>query len=382
MSRQSLKVGIVAGESSGDLLGASLMHAITNQVSNVEFYGVGGDSMIAAGLHSLVDIEQFAVNGFVDPLLRAPSLLRALRLLIQRLTTMDVVVGVDFNVFNLLMERGLRKRGVPTAHYVSPSVYAWRKGRVKTIKKAADVVMVLFPFETKIYHDLGVRAEFVGHPTADRFDPEVTKCALKQQAKSELRLPHDKVIVSLMPGSRGSEIKFHFELFLSAAQLFQSRSNDCDTLFVVPSGHPSVKAAWQARQHEFKTLDLHITDADATKVLAASDLALVKSGTSTLEAMLMKTPMVVVYRLGALTAYVIRKLMYIEQVALPNILAQKELVPEFLQDAATPEVLAAALVEQHRRDTERLMVEFADLHRTLKRNAAERAAETVLSLVS
>ena len=224
MKGQALKIGIVAGESSGDLLGASLMKAITNETSNVEFHGVGGDEMLAMGLKSLVDIDQFAVNGFVDPLLRAGSLLRSLRLLIRELAAMDVVVGVDFNVFNLLMERGLRKRGVPTAHYVSPSVYAWRRGRVKTIKKASDVVMTLFPFETQIYEDHGVRAEFVGHPTADRFffDPNVSKAGLVRESRQELGLPNNRCIVALMPGSRGSEIKFHFEMFLAGRPAISS----------------------------------------------------------------------------------------------------------------------------------------------------------------
>ena len=357
------------------------MKAITNETSNVEFHGVGGDEMLAMGLKSLVDIDQFAVNGFVDPLLRAGSLLRSLRLLIRELAAMDVVVGVDFNVFNLLMERGLRKRGVPTAHYVSPSVYAWRRGRVKTIKKASDVVMTLFPFETQIYEDHGVRAEYVGHPTADRFDPNVSKAGLVRESRKELGLPNDRCIVALMPGSRGSEIKFHFEMFLAAARLFQAELGDGNAQFIVPSGHPSVKQAWSALQGDFASLDLKITGADATRVLAASDVALVKSGTSTLEAMLMKTPMVVAYRLGGLSAYFIRKLMYIEHVALPNILANKELVPEFLQDAATPQALASALMDQMNRDKDALLNEFVGLHRTLKQNAAHRAAEVVLSLV-
>ncbi len=357
------------------------MTAIADRHANVEFVGVGGDAMLAEGLRSLADMDRFAINGFVDPLLRIGSLVRLLRLLIRELTSVDVVIGVDFNVFNLLLERGVRKRGVPTAHYVSPSVYAWRRGRVKRIGKAVDVIMTLFPFETKVYDDHGIRAVFVGHPTADRFDPDEGKAAMMAKARTLNGWSSDSLMLCLMPGSRGSEIGFHFEMFLEAAALFQQRVNRARINVVIPARHPAVRKAWQELHRQFPSLDVEITELEATQVLAASDVALVKSGTSTLEAMLLKTPMVVAYRIGALTAKVIRSMMFINQVALPNILANKTLVPEFLQDDATPQNLATALVEQMNRDRTALTREFTSLHRSLKQNAANRAAETVLSLV-
>ena len=184
-----------------------------------------------------------------------------------------------------------------------------------------------------------------------------------------------------MPGSRGSEIKYHFQLFLEAARIFQEQVDAPMLKVVVPARHPAVSSTWQDIGLDYTSLNIEFTDLDATEVLAASDVALVKSGTSTLEAMLMKTPMVVAYRLGAITARIVRSMMFIDQVALPNILANKTLVPEFLQDDATPQNLAMALVEQLNRDTKTLTDEFASIHRSLKQDAASRAAETVLSLV-
>lgn len=358
------------------------MAAIRARQPDAEFTGVGGDTMLAQGLRSLAPLERFAVNGFVDPLLRSGSLVRLLRLLIRELASMDVVVGVDFNVFNLLMETGVRKRGVPTAHYVSPSIYAWRRGRVARVAKAADVVLTLFPFENAVYDAAGVHAEFVGHPTADRFDPDVPKSQLKAAARVGLGLPPDAFVLCLMPGSRGSELKFHFELFLQAAREFlESTQIPHATKVIVPTRHPAALQHWQSMARDYEPLDVQITGAAATTALAASDLALVKSGTSTLEAMLVKTPMVVAYRMGALTARIIRAMMYTDRVALPNILSNKELVPEYLQDDATPANLAAGLSAQKNRDYEQLMGEFTRLHRSLKTNAAERAADAVLSLV-
>ena len=357
------------------------MAAISERKPEVEFVGIGGETMLAHGLRSVADMDHFAINGFVDPLLRIGSLYRLLRKLIHELSSTDVVVGVDFNVFNLLLERGVRKRGVPTAHYVSPSVYAWRRGRLKRIGKAVDVIMTLFPFETKVYAERGIRAVFVGHPTADRFDPSEDKSSLMGKARDANGWARDVLILCLMPGSRGSEISFHFELFLESARIFQERTNHPNLRVVVPARHPKVSHTWQKVCTNFPSLDIEITGVEATQVLAASNVALVKSGTSTLEAMLVKTPMVVAYRLGAVTAKVVRSMMFIDQVALPNILANKTLVPEFLQDDASPQNLATALIEQLNRDERTVTEEFASLHQSLKQNAASRAAETVLSLV-
>ena len=357
------------------------MAALQERVDDIEFVGVGGDTMHAQGLRSLAPMDHFAVNGLVDPLLRAWPLIRLLRMLIRELASVDVLVGVDFNVFNLLLETGVRKRGVATAHYVSPSVYAWRRGRLKRIAKASDVVMTLFPFETAVYEERGLRAEFVGHPTADLFDPDIAKEQLQVAARQTLGLVDESFVLCVMPGSRSSEIKFHFEVFLQAAKLFQEQARIPVTA-LVPTKHPVAHESWAQLKDDFASLNVELTDAPATQVLQASDLALVKSGTGTLEAMLVKTPMVVAYRIGALTYRIVRAMMYSDYIALPNILANKSLVPEFIQTNATAENLAAALIKQRNRDQSELVQEFSGLHRTLRTNAAARAAETVLSLIT
>lgn len=357
------------------------MTGIKAQHADVEFVGIGGDAMTAAGLQNLADFSLFSVNGFIDPLLRIGSLFRLLRMLIRELASADVVVGVDFNVFNLLLERGLKKRNVPTVHYVSPSVYAWRRGRVKRIRKSTDIVMTLFPFEPEVYHRAGVQAVFVGHPTADRFDPNVSKAELRQEARRGNGWQDDQRILCLMPGSRGSEIGFHFELFLQTVRAFQHRVKDSDWKIVVPSKHPALGESWRRLATEYSDLSVEITEQEAVQVLAAADLALVKSGTGTLEAMLRKTPMVVAYRIGGLTFKIVRSMMFIDFVALPNILANRQLVPEFLQNDATPTTLSAALAEQFQSDPTQLQEAFANIHRQLKKDASKQAAATVLSLV-
>ena len=217
-----MRVGIVAGETSGDILGAGLMRAIQCRVDGVEFTGVGGEQMLAEGLQSRAALSRLAVNGFVDPLKRLPDLLRLLKDLVRHFSQsgVDVVVGVDFNVFNLLAERLAKRRGIPTAHYVSPSVYAWRRGRVKRIGRAADVVMALFPFEPALYRDHGVRAVFVGHPLADDIGPDAGSDAARGAARERLQIDEDAVVIALLPGSRRSEVEALGEIFLSAASRF------------------------------------------------------------------------------------------------------------------------------------------------------------------
>ena len=381
----ALRVGIVAGETSGDILGARLMRAIERRVESVEFTGIGGDQMLAQGLQSRACLSRLAVNGFIDPLKRLPDLLRLLLDLVRHFsrTGVDVVVGVDFNVFNLLAERLAKRRGIPTAHYVSPSVYAWRQGRVKRIGRAADVVMALFPFEPALYRDHGVRAVFVGHPLADEIGPESGSQAARVVARERLELDEDAMVIALMPGSRLSEIDALGEIFLAAAARLQSELGEC--AFIVPCAdlriHDMLSEMVRGR---FDQLDVRLTAGNSVEAMTAADGVLVKSGTGTLEAMLLRRPMVVTYRLGPLTYRIVNALKSSEFVALPNILSGRRLVPELLQDAAEPEGLAHALLAEMRRSRAEpgYFDEFDRQHATLRRGASERAAETVLSLVA
>ena len=366
------------------------MAAIRERRPDACFAGVGGEGMLAEGLESLAPLDALSVNGFKDPLLRLPSLVRLLRTLRRRFTGEDgrgeranVVVGVDFNVFNLMLERGVKRRGVHTAHYVSPSVYFWRSGRIKRIKRAADTVLALFPFEPPLYEKQGANAVFVGHPLADEIDPSDGDEAARRRARDELDVPLERRVFALLPGSRRSEIRFLGGVFLQAAKLLGDEFPDA--LFLIPTPSAAVDAAVRAllAQTPPAGLDARVVRGGARKVIAAADAVLTKSGTATLETMLLRRPMVVAYRLGALTAWIIRRMQKTDHVALPNILAGRPLVPELLQEQAEPARLARALTEQLQRcqEDDDYQRACAHWHHQLRQDGAARAAEAVLALV-
>lgn len=379
-----LRIGIVAGEASGDALGGGLMRAIKAQAGAAEFSGIGGPHMLAEGLQPRSELARLNVNGFVDPLKRLPDLLRVLRDLVRHFCAkpVDVVVGVDFNVFNLLLERAVKRRGIPTAHYVSPAIYAWRRGRAKRIGRAADVVMALFPFEPALYRDHGVRAVCVGHPLADEIDPRAGRCEGRAAARAALQLPARGAVIALLPGSRMAEIERLGNTLFAAAGILARRLEAC--VFAVPCASARARAAVTAQLGAFPDLDVRLLDGNAQMALTAADGAIVKSGTATLEAMLLRRPMVVTYRLGPVSYRIVKALKQPGFVALPNILSGRELVPELLQHEAEPAKLAAALLAEMAR-AEREADYFDEFERQrsrLRRNASEQAANTVLSLVS
>ena len=381
------KIGIVAGEASGDILGSRLMAAIQERRPGAQFVGVGGETMQAAGLEALAPLEALAVNGFKEPLLRLPSLLRLLRRLRRHFVAeqVDAMVGVDFNVFNLLLERGVKRRGIPTAHYVSPSVYFWRRGRIKRIGKAADVVLALFPFEPALYEERGARAVFVGHPLADEIDPEDGSDAAKAAARADLGIVAAGPVVALLPGSRRSEIGMLGKLLLDAAARLREGAYG-EAAFVVPlptSGVFEAMAAVLAAHPINESGAVQLVAGQSRRVLAAADLVLAKSGTATLETMLLRRPMVVCYRLGAVSAWVVRRLQRSEFVALPNILAGRALVPELLQEQAEPARLAEALAAEHARwrTDDGYRHACAHWHEQLRCGGAGNAADAVLALI-
>ena len=360
------------------------MAAIRNAAPSVRFIGVGGPQMLNEGLESLFDIESLSVNGFVEPLRRLPSLIHILFSLIRAFKEADVVVGVDFNVFNLILERQMKKRGIPTAHYVSPSVYAWRRGRLRKIARSTDVMMTLFPFEPQLYRDAGIQAEFVGHPTADQHNPGLTKVEARRGSRHLLGLSLESTVVTLMPGSRRSEIQFHLTTFLKAAQLFCSLIETEQITFLIPYPKKGAKADIEECVSDFPDLDVRLLENGSWDALAASDVALIKSGTGTLEALFAKTPMVVAYVIGSLTFRIVRRMMYTDLVALPNILNGSQLVPEYLQQDATPENLAGALVEVYRASSRsgEIVERFTEIHTELKRDASTNAARVVLATIA
>jgi len=377
-------IGILAGEPSGDRLGAGLMRALKarrrDAGGSVRFVGIGGPLMIAEGLECLVPMERLAVNGFVEPVKRLPELIRILRMLLRtyQQSPPDAFIGVDFNVFNFLLERLLKGRGVGTVHYVSPSVYAWRRGRVRRIARSTDLLLTLYPFEPEFYADSPVEAVFVGHPLADEISPEMSDTAHREAARRTLGLPIGVPVVAVLPGSRSSEVKLMGPGFLDACVRIQAAIENVH--FVVPCLRPVIREAMEIMGREHPDLRLTLYDGNARSALTACDAALVKSGTSTLEAMLLHRPMVVSYKLGEVTYQLVSRLLRTPYVALPNILAGEELVPELLQHEATGAALAENLLAElytAAGDVEYLS-RFEALHRSLRRGADDRAAQTVL----
>lgn len=373
-------IGILAGEPSGDRLGAGLMMAIQKRRPDVRFVGIGGPLMLAEGLDCLVPMERLSVNGFIEPVKRLPDLIGILRLLLRayRDAPPDAFIGVDFNVFNFLLERILKNRRVPTAHYVSPSVYAWRRGRVRRIARSSDLLLTLYPFEPAFYQASTVEAVFVGHPLADEISPEMSDEAHRQAARKDLGLPATRTVVAVLPGSRLSEVKLMAPGFLAACVRIQARITDAH--FVVPCLREPIEEAMAELLLQHPDLPVTLYRGNARAGLTACNAALVKSGTSTLEAMLLHRPMVVSYRLGEVTYRLVRRLLRTPYVALPNILKGARLVPELLQHDATPEALAENLLVQLDKasaDAEYLS-QFEALHRSLRQGANERAAEAVL----
>ncbi|MCZ6889178.1 MAG: lipid-A-disaccharide synthase [Gammaproteobacteria bacterium] len=373
----------MAGETSGDILGGRLMTALKSRVADVRFVGVGGEEMLREGLESRAELSRLAVNGFVDPIKRLPDLISILMDLYRHfvLAPVDVVVGVDFNVFNLLLERMVKRQGIPTAHYVSPSVYFWRRGRIKRIGKSADTVLALYPFEPALYTDRGVRATFVGHPLADEIDPDAGSDRQRAMARAKLGIGEEKTVFAVMPGSRMSEITYLGDIFLATANRLADAFEGA--VFAIPCVDDRIRGAVEQRLVNWPRLDVRLVRGDSKTVLTACDAALVKSGTGTLEALLLRRPMVVSYRLGTATYHLVNSLRRSKFVALPNILAGRELVPELLQDDAQPDRLARALLSEleRSRTCDDYFDDFERIHRTLRLDASVRAADAVLELV-
>ncbi|QEN46294.1 lipid-A-disaccharide synthase [Pseudomonas protegens] len=370
----TLRIALVAGEASGDILGAGLMRALKAQHPAVEFIGVGGPLMEAEGLVSYFPMERLAVMGLVEVLGRLRELLARRKKLIQTLIAKkpDVFIGIDAPDFTLNIELKLRQAGIKTVHYVSPSVWAWRQKRVLKIREGCDLMLTLFPFEARFYEEKGVPVKFVGHSLADAIPLEADRAA----ARAELGLPEGP-LVALMPGSRGGEVGRLGALFLDAAQ--RLRAMRPGVRFIMPCASPERRVQLEQLLAN-RDLPLTLLDGQSHKALAACDAVLIASGTATLEALLYKRPMVVAYRLAPLTFWILKRMVKSPYISLPNLLAQRLLVPELLQDDATADALAqtlSPLIEGGEEQTRG----FDEIHRTLRRDASNQAAQAVLGLI-
>ncbi|WP_028007665.1 lipid-A-disaccharide synthase [Solimonas flava] len=376
------KIALVAGEMSGDLLGAALVTALRARLPAAHFYGVAGPRMQAAGVEPIASIEQLSVMGIAEVLPALPRILRLRRALIRRLSAdrPDVLIGIDAPDFNLGVERRLRERGIRTVHVVSPTVWAWRAGRVKTIARAVERILCLFPFEPAFYAARGVSADYIGHPLADQLDASVTTA----QARAGLGLPAGGPVIAVLPGSRGSELKYLAEPFARAARLIAAQVPG--VRFVTPLAKPALRAPMEAAIAAHAAgLAWTLLDGQSREAMQAADAVLIASGTATLECLLLGRPMVVSYRGSPLTAWLLLKagLLKTRYVSLPNLLADEAPVPELLQDDATPERLAAAVIELLAPGGARArqLAAFDRVRATLCCDAAARAAEVVAGLL-
>jgi len=386
MSIGPLRVGLVAGETSGDTLGAGLIEALRRRRPDAQFFGIAGPRMSAAGCETWESAERLAVMGLFEILGSLPELLRLRRQVRARLIAArpDVFVGIDAPEFNLGLAEGLKAAGLTTVQYVSPQVWAWRQGRVTRIAHAVDLVLCLLPFEQQFYREHDMRAEFVGHPLADQIPLVVDRAAARARLGFPAAAAPDARLIAVLPGSRRGEVERLGSDFAATVQWLRERRPRFE--FVAPMANATTRGIFSAALARCApSVPVQLTDGDAQVALAASDAALVASGTATLEATLTGRPMVVAYRLGALTSFVMRRfgLMKAPYFAQPNLLAGRRIVPELYGSAVTPARLGTellGLLDDPRRIAE-LEKEFAGIHIALRRGASERAAEAVLALV-
>lgn len=375
-----MKIGLVAGEASGDLLGAGLMRALRERVGNAEFEGVAGPAMLAAGCRQWEPAESLAVMGLVEPLAHIPRLLRLRRQLARRWQAAppDVFVGIDAPDFNLGLEIKLRRHGIKTVHYVSPSVWAWRKGRIKTVKAAADKVLCILPFEKPLYDAHGVDAVFVGHPKADELpefvDGEAARHALGISAPE---------IVAVLPGSRVGEVARLGPILAEAVRLLAAAHPGLR--FVAPMATPALREMFARQLDAARVADkVRLLDGDSEVAMMAADVVLLASGTAALESALLCKPTVATYCLAPLSYAIVKglRLVKLTSYTLPNLLTEAPLIPEFIQGEAKPEALAEAVTALLLDPERRRMIagEFAKLRKALALNADQRAADAVLGL--
>lgn len=370
---------IVAGELSGDILGAGLIKALKKEFPHAEFFGVGGPLMIAEGFESLAPIETLSVMGLFEVLIHLPRLLRLKSQLVKEAEDRMPVafIGIDSPDFNLKVAYSIKQIGITTFHYVSPSIWVWREKRIFTIKKSIDKVLCLFPFEVDIYRKHTVDAVCVGHRLAD----EIPLIPQKDTARQALSIPANKKVLALLPGSRMGEVSRLLPVFLETAQLLLA--NDKDLFFVIPAATDLIYDIIQKEIDKLSNDEIdsfQILAGDSRLAMEASDVVLLASGTATLEAMLLKKPMVVAYKFSSITAYIAKKVVRTPYFSLPNILSRKELVPEIFQEAVVANQLAPMVEKAFKKvDDPELMAEYLYLHKALSLNADKAAADAIIN---
>ena len=382
--KDSPTIAIIAGEVSGDILGAGLIHALKARYPQAKFIGIGGERMIAEGFETLFDMEELSVMGLVEVLKHLPRLLKIRRTIIEQLSALkpDVFIGIDAPDFNLDVELKLKQQGIKTIHYVSPSVWAWRQKRVYKIAAATNLVLAFLPFEKAFYDRFNVPCRFIGHTMADAIPLKPNR----EEACQLLNLDSTQRYVAMLVGSRGSEVEFLSEPFLQTAQLLHQRYPDVK--FLVPLINQKRRQQFeQIKQRVAPELDMILLDGNARAAMITSEATLLASGTAALEAMLCKSPMVVGYRMKPFTYFLAKRLVKTKYVSLPNLLADEMLVPELIQEDCNPTNLAEKLSLYLSEDKSAvqnrnvLLQRFAELHQMIQCNADQQAAQAVIDLL-
>ena len=377
-------IAIIAGEVSGDILGAGLIHALKARYTNAKFIGIGGERMIAEGFETLFDMEELSVMGLVEVLKHLPRLLKIRRSIIEQLSALkpDIFIGIDAPDFNLDVELKLKRQGIKTIHYVSPSVWAWRQKRVYKIAAATNLVLAFLPFEKAFYDRFNVPCRFIGHTMADAIPLKPNR----DDACQLLNLDPAQRYVAMLVGSRGSEVEFLSEPFLQTAQLLHQRYPDVK--FLVPLINQKRRQQFeQIKQRVAPELDMILLDGNARAAMITAEATLLASGTAALEAMLCKSPMVVGYRMKPFTYFLAKRLVKTKYVSLPNLLADEMLVPELIQEDCNPTNLAEKLSQYLSEDKSAvqnrhvLLQRFAELHQMIQCNADQQAAQAVIDLL-
>ena len=381
-SKPKRRIVLVVGEASGDLLGSALIEELNQRFSEVEFVGIGGPLMIAQGFDSWYRMSELSVMGYVEVIKKLPKLICIRSSLIRRILRYqpDLVVGIDAPDFNLFLERSVRKSGVPVVHLVSPSIWAWRYERIHKIRESVDRMLVLFPFEEEIYKREGIPVSYVGHPLADQIELVVDRF----RYRDELGFTVNQKLVALLPGSRRSELKQHLDLMLDAAELIKSKYPD--VRFAIPLINEDTVAfsrGYMSQRRKDLIDEIQFVSANTQNVLKAADLAIIASGTATLEGLLCECPMVVTYKVSQLTAWLMRRRARTTFVSLPNIIANEHLVDEFIQERARSHMLADAVISLFGQPEKLagMRTRFREIKKTLRVGSAIRSADVIQEFV-
>jgi lipid-A-disaccharide synthase len=376
------RIGIVAGEASGDLLGSHLIRALKRHRPDIDFVGIAGPKMIGEGAKTLFPMERLSVRGYIEVLRHLPGILKIRKQLLQHFlkNPPDIFIGIDAPDFNFGLERSLKRRGIPTVHYVSPSIWAWRKGRMGKIRRAVSHMLALFPFEPELYERAGIPVTYVGHPLADILPLQPNLSA----ARENLKLKSDSLVITMLPGSRQSEVQQLAGLFVKAAQLIIKEQPEVQFLVPLITRETRMifeQAIYDNTSDNHELLPIQILFGHAHMAMEASNIVIVASGTATLEAALIKRPMVITYRMPTLSWQLLKRMNYLPYVGLPNILAGRFVVPELLQHDATPEKLAKTVLELvgDKIRMAEIRTEFTRMHESLRQDSQEKAAQAILA---